>query len=164
MKNENKEIVKQYIENILNTGNADDLSTFISPHYTEVYNNKRYRLGIKGIRKKIAGIHKIYPDLKLSIDSQITEGDWVVTSYIMNGTQLGSWIGIRPTGKTIEVRGVNINKVVDNKITEHRSSTDLLDPLIENNQYSKHWLKDYLQKIFMTKNEDAKTVCESEAA
>jgi predicted ester cyclase len=164
MKTENKEIVKQYIENILNTGNADDLSTFISPHYTEVYNNKRYRLGIKGIRKKIAGIHKIYPDLKLSIDSQITEGDWVVTSYVMNGTQLGSWIGIRPTGRTIEVRGVNINRVVDNKITEHRSSTDFLDPLIENSQHSKYWLKDYLQKIFTTKNEDVKTVCESEAA
>ena len=164
MKNENKEIVKQYIENILNTGNADDLSTFISPHYTEVYNNKRYRLGIKGIRKKIAGIHKIYPDLKLSIDLQTTEDDWVVTTYIMNGTQLGSWIGIRPTGKTIEVRGVNINRVVDNKITEHRSSTDFLDPLIENNQNSKHWLKDYLQKIFMTKNEDVKPLCESEAA
>ena len=164
MKTENKEIVKQYIENILNTGNADDLSTFISPHYTEVYNNKRYRLGIKGIQKKIAGIHKIYPDLKLSIDSQITEGDWVVTSYIMNGTQLGSWIGIRPTGRTIEVRGVNINRVVDNKITEHRSSTDFLDPLIENCQHSKHWLKDYLQKIFMAKNEDVKPLCESEAA
>jgi predicted ester cyclase len=164
MKNENKEIVKQYIENILNTGNAEDLSTFISPHYTEVFNNKRYRLGIKGIKKKISGIHKIYPDLKLSIDSQITEGDWVITSYIMNGTQHGSWMGIRPTGKTVEVRGVNIDRVIDSKITEHRSSTDLLDPLIDINQHSIHWIKDYLQNIFVVKNEDVKSICDTEAA
>jgi len=167
MKNENKEIVKQYIENILNTGNAEDLSTFISPHYTEVFNNKRYRLGIKGIQKKIAGIREIYPDLKLSIDLQITEGDWVVTSYIMNGTQLGSGTGIRPTGKTVEVHGVNIDRVVDNKITEHGSSTDLLDPLIEINQHSQHsirWLKDNLQNTFDEKNEDIKTMCETKAA
>jgi len=164
MKNENKEIVKQYIEYISNTRNADDLSTFISPYYTEVFNDKRYRLGIKGILKKISGIHKLYPDLKLSIDSQITEGEWVITSYIMNGTRHGSWMGIGPTGKAIEVRGVNIDKVVDNKITEHRSNTDLLDPLIENNQHSKHWIKDYLQNKFFAKNEDVKPLCETEAA
>jgi len=68
----------------------------------EVLKNKRYRLGIKGIRKKIAGIHERYPDLKLSIDFQTTEGDWVVTSYIMNGTQLGNWMGIIPTVKPLK--------------------------------------------------------------
>jgi len=164
MKNENKEIVKQYIENILNTGNAEDLSTFISPHYTEVFNKKRYQLGIKGIRKKIAGIREIYPDLKLSIDLQITEGDWVVTSYTMNGTQLGSWMGIRPTGKTVEVRGVNIDRVVDRKITEHGSNTDFLDPLIEVHQRSKYWIKNTLQNKFGAKDEDVKAMLETEAA
>ncbi|MGD0038622.1 MAG: ester cyclase [Bacteroidota bacterium] len=164
MKNENKKIVKQYIENILNTGNAEDLSEFISPHYTEILKNKRYRLGIKGIQKKIAGIHERYPDLKLSIDFQTTEGDWVITSYIMNGTQLSSWMGIRPIEKTVEVRGVNIDRVVDSKITEHESSTDLLDPLIEHNQHSIHWIKDYLQNKFVTKNEDVEALCETEAA
>ena len=164
MKNENKEIVKHYIENILNTGNAEELSTFISPHYTEVFNKKRYRLGIRGIRKKISGIHKLYPDLKLSIDTQVSEGDWVITSYIMNGTQHGSWMGIRPTGKNVEVRGVNIDRVVDSKITEHGSSTDLLDPLIEINHHSIHWIKEYLQNKFFPMNEDSKTLCETEAA
>ncbi len=164
MKTENKEIVKQYIENILNTGNAEDLSMFISPHYTEVFNNKRYHLGIKGIRKKIAGIRKIYPDLKLSIDLQVTEGDWVATSYIMSGTELGSGMGIRPTGKTVEVRGVNIDRVVDKKITEHKSSTNLLDPLIELNRHTTDWIKDNLQNKFVAKNEDIKTICEQEAA
>lgn len=167
MKNENTEIVKQYIENVLNTGNAEDLSAFISPHYTEVFNNKRYRLGIKGIQKKIAGIRERYPDLKLSIDVQITEGDWVVTSYVMNGTQLGSWMGIRPTGKTIEVRGVNIDRIVDSKITEHESCMDIVDPLIEFNQRSQHsihWIKDSLQNKFAAKNEDVNIVCGTEAA
>jgi predicted ester cyclase len=164
MKNRNKEIVKQYMEDILNTGNAEDLSRFISPTYTEVFKNKRYRLGIKGIRKKIAGIREIYPDLKLSIDLQTTEDDWVVTTYIMNGTQLGSWMGIRPTGKTIEVRGVNIDRVVDSKITEHESSADLLDPLIEINQHSIRWIKDNLRNKFIAKNKDSKTICETETA
>jgi predicted ester cyclase len=164
MEHKNKEVVKQYIENVLNTGNAEDLSTFLSPHYTEVFNNKRYRLGIEGTRKKIAGIREKYPDLTLSIDMQVTEGDWVVTSYIMKGTQLGSWMGLRPTGKSVVVQGVNLDRVVDGKITEHRSSTNLLDPLIEHNQHSIPWIKDNLQKIFIAKNEDIKSEYEAEAA
>jgi predicted ester cyclase len=164
MEKTNKEIVKQYIEDILNTGNAADLTKFISPHYTEVFNKKRYRLGINGIQKKIAGLREIYPDLKLSIDSQITEGDWVVTSYVMKGTRLGNWMGIRPSGKTVVVRGVNIDKVVNNKITEHGSSTNLLDPLLGAGQHSVHWLKENLQKISAEKNKDVRSNCESEAA
>jgi predicted ester cyclase len=164
VKNENKEIVKQYMENILNTGNAEELSTFISPHYTEVFNNKRYHLGIQGIKKKIAGIREIYPDLKLSIDLQITEGDWVVTSYIINGTHLGRWMGTRPTGKAIEVRGVNIDRIVDRKITEHGSSTNLIDPLLEMTQHSKRWIADNVHAKFATKNKDVEALCETGAA
>jgi predicted ester cyclase len=167
MNNGNKEIVKQYLENVLNTGNAEDLSELISPQYTEILNNKRYRLGIRGIQKKIAGIRKIYPDLKLSIDTQFTEGDWVVTSYIMNGTRLGSWMSVKSTGKTVELRGVNIDKVVDGKIMEHGSSTDLLDPFIENNQQTKqlkNWINVNLKSKLTSMNDDAKTICEAEAA
>jgi predicted ester cyclase len=152
MKNGNTEIVKQYIENILNTGNAEDLSLLISPQYTEVVKNRKYRLGIKGIQKKIAGIRERYPDLKLSIDMQITEGDWVVTSYIINGTQLGSWMGSKPTGKSVEIRGFNLDRVVDNKIMEHESSTDLLDPLIENSQHSIRWVENNLYKKLVSNN------------
>ena len=102
--------------------------------------------------------------LALVANGPATEGEWVATSYVMNGTQLGSWIGIRPIGRTIEVRGVNIDRVVDSKITEHESSTDLLDPLLENNHHSIHWIKDYLQNKFVTKNKDVETLCETEAA
>lgn len=148
MKNEKVDIVKQFIEYISNADNNDDLTEFISPHYTEVFNNKRYRLGIRGIQKKIAGIREVYPDLKLSIDMQVTEGEWVATSYVMNGTQLGSWKGVQPTGKPIEIRGVNIDRVVDGKITEHGSNADLLDPLLETSQRSPNWVKDNLQEKF----------------
>jgi hypothetical protein len=73
-------------------------------------------------------------------------------------------MGIKPTGKTVEVRGVNIDRVVDGKITEHGSSTEFLDPLIEINQYSKHWIKNNLWNKFAAKDEDVKTVSETKAA
>lgn len=131
METDKKMVVKQYIEEVINTGNAEEVSTFISPHYTEIYNSKRYKLGIEGAKKHVASIRETYPDLNLSVEFQEEEGEWVVTGYVMRGTHVGPKMDVRPTGRHIEVRGINIDKIVDGKIIIHGGDTHLLDPLLE---------------------------------
>jgi len=86
MKYDNKLIVKEYIEKVANTGNINIITQFISSDYVEIHNNKRYSSGIEGAKKHIIGVRKTYPDLELSIDQQIAEGEWVATCYTMRGT------------------------------------------------------------------------------
>jgi predicted ester cyclase len=131
MKADNRSIVRGYIEEVLNTGNVDLIVQFIDPGYTEVYRNKRYIIGIDGAREHIVGVRKTYPDLILSIDRQIAENEWVVTSYTMTGTHAGSWMGIKPTGKKMEVTGVNIDKVVDGRIVEHGGAANMFEGLLD---------------------------------
>lgn len=131
MKINNKSIVKNYIENVLNTGNVEIITQFIDPDFTEVYRNKRYSIGVDGAKEHIKGVRNIYPDLKLAIDKQIAENEWVVTSYTMSGTHTGKWMGIIPTGKRIEVTGVNIDKVVNNRIVEHGGAANMFEGLLE---------------------------------
>lgn len=129
-KEQNKSIVKQYIEQVINTGNVDDISRYIADNYTEVFENVAYPLGIEGAKQHVKGVRATYPDLELSIDMQIAEGDWVATCYTMKGTHLGEWMGIRPTGKVITVTGVNTDKVVNRKIVEHSGAANLLHALL----------------------------------
>ena len=94
--------------------------------------NKRYSIGVDGAKEHIIGVRKTYPDLKLSIDKQIAENEWVVTSYTMRGTHAGNWMGIKPTGKRIEVTGVNIDKVINNRIVEHGGAgSNMFEGLLE---------------------------------
>ena len=127
----NKQIIKSYIENILNTGDVSNISSFISSDYTEIYQNKRYPLGIEGAKRHILGVRETYPDLYLSIERQLSDGDWVITIYTMTGTHLGNWMEIKPTGKKIKVTGVNIDKVIDGKIAEHSGAANLFESLLE---------------------------------
>jgi predicted ester cyclase len=131
MKSNNKRIVTEYLEKVVNTGNVELIPQFVSSDYVEVYNNKRYNIGIEGAREHITGVRTTYPDLKLSIDLQIEEGEWVATCYTMRGTHTGIWMGIRPTGQKIEVTGVNIDKVIDNKIVEHGGAANMFEGLLE---------------------------------
>jgi predicted ester cyclase len=107
------------------------LTEFISPDYTEVYNNARYPTGIDGAKEHVLGVRATYPDLQVRIEQQIAEGDWVVTRITARGTHRGTWLGIKPTGKVVEITGVNIDKVVGGRIVEHGGAANLFEPLLE---------------------------------
>ena len=65
------------------------------------------------------------------MEQQVAEGDWVVTLITARGTHTGKWLGMKPTGKTVEITGVNVDKVVDGRIVEHGGAANLLLPLLE---------------------------------
>jgi len=128
---ENKALIRRYIAELINTGNVDHVEEFISPDFTEVYAGKRYQVGIQGAREHVIGVRQTYPDLTLTVDQQIGEGDWVATSITARGTHQGVWLGMKPTGKTVVYTGVNVERVVDGKIVEHGGAANLLLELLE---------------------------------
>ena len=54
-----------------------------------------------------------------------------MTSVTARGTHRGgTWLGMRPTGKPVEITAVNIDRVVDGRIVEHGGAANLLEPLL----------------------------------
>ena len=77
------------------------------------------------------GVRRTYPDLHVTIEQQIAEGDWVVTRITARGTHRGEWLRMKPTGKTVEITGVNIDRVVNDRIVEHGGAANLLEAFLE---------------------------------
>jgi predicted ester cyclase len=127
----NKLLVRRYIEEVINTGNVDEIEQFISPNYVEVHDGTRHPIGIEGAKAHILGVRQTYPDLHLTVEQQIAEGEWVATCITARGTHQGSWLGIKPTGKGVTFTGVNINRVVKGRIVEHGGAANLFGPLLE---------------------------------
>jgi len=128
---ENKRLVRRYIEEVVNTGDVTRLAEFIAPDYVEVYRNVRHPVGIEGAKKHVLGVRETYPDLHVQIEQQIAEGDWVASQITARGTHRGTWLGMQPTGKVVEITGVNLDKVVHGRIVEHGGAANLLEPLLE---------------------------------
>jgi predicted ester cyclase len=127
---DNKLLVRRYIEAVINTGDVDRIEEFIGTEYVEVYEGKRYPIGVKGAKEHILGVRQTYPDLALTVERQIAEGEWVATCITARGTHQGVWLGLKPTGKVVTYTGVNINRVVDGRIVEHGGAANLLEPLL----------------------------------
>ncbi len=127
----NKSLVRRYYEEVVNAGDVDRLAEFVFSEYTEVYNNVRHKVGIDGAKEHLTGVRKTYPDLHLNVERQIAEGEWVVTQITATGTHEGVWLGMRPTGKKVEITGVNVDRVVDGLIVEHGGAANTFEALLE---------------------------------
>lgn len=128
---ENKLLVRRFYEEVVNTGNVSLIESFLSPDYCEIHDGNKIPVGIEGAKAHTLGVRQTYPDLHVSIDQQIVEGEWVVSCITARGTHKGMWLGMRPTGKAVVFTGVNIDRVVNGKIVEHGGAANLLGPLLE---------------------------------
>lgn len=128
---DNKIIISRFIEEIENTGDVSNIREFISEDYVEVHEGERYQIGIKGAIDHVLGVRGVFPDLKMIINYQISEGEWVATVYSVTGTFKNEWFGMKPTGLPITFTGVNMDRVKDGKIVEHGGASNLMEPLLK---------------------------------
>jgi predicted ester cyclase len=128
---DNKIIVRRFYEEIVNTGDVSKIAEVISNEYVEVMDGKRYSVGVEGAASHVLGVRSTYPDLTITVDRQISEGEWVATCITARGTHKGEWIGIAPTGRKVVFTGVNVDRVVGGKIVEHGGAANMLGPLLE---------------------------------
>ena len=130
-KSNNKEIILRFVKEIENTGDVSNIQEFIAEDYTEVYEGVRHQIGIQGAIDHVLGVRRVYPDLEMTVENQISEGEWVVTIYSVTGTFENEWFDMKPTGKPITYTGVNVDRIKDGKIVEHGGAANLLDPLMK---------------------------------
>lgn len=127
----NKALVRKFIDEAFNQAAVHKLQEFVSPDYTEIYNNKSHRIGIKGAKAHVLGVRKAFPDLVIRVERQFAEGVWVITQITVTGTHQGPWLGMKPTGKSIQFTSVNVDKVINGRIVEHSGAANLFSPLLE---------------------------------
>jgi predicted ester cyclase len=59
------------------------------------------------------------PDFTVTSLQCMESGEWVANRYRISGTHLGDFFGQPPTGKTFEVSGMDMVRVVDGQLVEH---------------------------------------------
>jgi steroid delta-isomerase-like uncharacterized protein len=125
---ENKLLARRLLEEVVNTGEVDRLPEFLAP---DCVANDGGIPGIEGFRAHVLAFHRCYPDLVVTVEGQVAEGDTVVTWWTMRGTHLGEFGGVPPTKKPITLRGVNILRIREGRIVQHSGGSNSLEALLE---------------------------------
>lgn len=72
----------------------------------------------QSFRDFVSTVRAAFPDLRNTIETQVSEGDLVVTRGTTRGTHRGSFLGVAPTEKTVEVPWVIITLFEGGRIAE----------------------------------------------
>jgi steroid delta-isomerase-like uncharacterized protein len=70
-----------------------------------------------------------FPDLKITVEDQIAEGDKVVTRWTAEGTHDGDLPGLPASGRSSTVTGIGIDRIEGGKIVEAWGNWDTLGML-----------------------------------
>ncbi len=70
-----------------------------------------------------------FPDARFTVEDEIAEGERVASRYTFRGTHQGELMGIPPTGKSVTVTGMIINRIVNGQSEEGWLNFDALGML-----------------------------------
>jgi predicted ester cyclase len=99
-----KDLVSSYYERVLNGRDLDAVSDF--------FHDERL---VQGIRAGCFSYFEAFPDLHLSVEELIAEGDVVFCRSLMTGTHDGEYKGIAPTGRNVSSESAEVFRVADGK-------------------------------------------------
>jgi steroid delta-isomerase-like uncharacterized protein len=124
---DNKAIARYLTEEVFNKGNLDAVDEIISPNFTHHDPNTReFTSGPAGYKQFLQGYRKAFPDLHITIEEQIAEGDLVVDRWVGRGTHQGELMGMAATGKQVSITGMTIHRIAEGKIVETWNNFDSL--------------------------------------
>jgi predicted ester cyclase len=127
---DNKELIRRYYTQVVGGGGHSDLDSFVATDYVD-HNAAEGGRGSQVVRTHLEAIRTTLPDFTVQIEDIFAEGDYVITRVTGRGTHLGEWMGIKPTGREVRLKGINIDRVDSGRIAEHWGEADTIGMLAQ---------------------------------
>jgi steroid delta-isomerase-like uncharacterized protein len=125
MKNKS-EIVREFIERVLNDGDIDATSDYFCTDMVEEVPLPGQGPGVEGLKDVLRGMRASFPDMKWVVEEQIESGAKVVSRFTWSGTHHAPFLGVPATGRSVTVWGMVIDQFDGRKIKSTRIIMDAL--------------------------------------
>jgi len=122
----NVAVIGRFIDEVLNQGRLEVADEIVAEDFVELDPLPGQRQGREGLKEVIGVMRTAFPDLHWVVEETVVSGEKVVSRFTWTGTHRGTFLGIPATGKSVSVKGVVIDRVLDGKMTDSRILMDTL--------------------------------------
>jgi steroid delta-isomerase-like uncharacterized protein len=122
----NKVVYRRFLEEVFNEGRLDKLGDLLSPSYVLHDAPPGTPKGSAAIKQIVTMFRGALPDLKITIEEIIAEGDKVCVRAMTRGTHKGTLFGIPATGKAMAMPGLTMVTIVDGRLVESWVKNDIM--------------------------------------
>jgi steroid delta-isomerase-like uncharacterized protein len=113
-----KDITRRFYEEIINKKNVQAIDRFCAPNFVDHNPPPGGKGTLDATKQQFLDLVAAFPDLTMTVQDQIAEGDRVVNRILVRGTHKGEYMGMPGSGKKVEIGGIDILRIVDGKAAE----------------------------------------------
>jgi len=118
LQEQNKSLVRRIFEEGINQNKQGVFDELIALSYVN-HDIPAPTPGLQGFKMVIGMFLAAFPDMRVTIEEELAEGNKVITRGYFTGTHQGDFQGIPPTGKQIKVKYIDIWLVENGKLMEN---------------------------------------------
>jgi steroid delta-isomerase-like uncharacterized protein len=122
----NVAVVARFLEEVINQGRLEQADELVAVDFVELDPLPGQRQGREGLKEIIGMMRAAFPDIHWVVDETVASGDKVVTRFTWTGTHRGTFLGVPATGRSVNVKGVVIDRLVGGKMKDSRILMDNL--------------------------------------
>jgi len=122
----NKALMRRFYEEFWNRGNVAFADEVIAEDLIHDQMPPGWPRGREGFKQLVQTWRTAFPDLHEDVEFVLADGDRVLSRFRLTGTHDGPFYGVQPTGRRVDVQGVDVARVVDGTIVEYFYHEDTL--------------------------------------
>ena len=130
MTEQNKAVALRWSQELWSKGHLAVADEIVAPDYVRHDPGDPFPArGPADVKRIVGMLRSMLPDLRISVDAVIAEGDFVVSRYTATATDTVGYMGMPPTGKTLRTPAIQIFRFSNGKIVESWAARDDLGTL-----------------------------------
>src|SRR3712207_5560192 len=118
MSEENKSIAERFNEDVWGRGDEAALEELLAPDFVDHDPLPGQSPDREGRRQILAAFRSAFPDLHVTAEDVVAEGDKVVSRWTARGTHQGELMGIAPTGNRVTIKVIDVMRIAEGRIAE----------------------------------------------
>ncbi len=126
MSKEDNVAAQEHLAGKLNEGDVDSAVETFAEDAVDHDPAPGQGAGREGFHEFWSTLKAGFPDAHIEPRHEVVDDDHVVVAYTLTGTHDGEFEGVAPTGKKIEINGIQIGRFEDGKLVERWGSSDEL--------------------------------------
>ena len=115
---DNKTIAERFNEDVWGRGDEAVLEELLDPDFVDHSAPPGLSPDREGHKQLLAMFRSAFPDLHVTTEDIIAEGDKVVSRWTAHGTHQGELMGIASTGKEVAFTGIDVLRIAEGKVVE----------------------------------------------
>jgi steroid delta-isomerase-like uncharacterized protein len=120
---DNKALARRYVEEVFNQKNLATVDELNTPDFV-LHNASTTIQGREPYKQYLSMLFTAFPDLHMTIENMIAEGDIIAERVTLRMTHKGDYMGIPPTGKQATITAIYILRFANGKGVEVWANSD----------------------------------------